>query len=423
MMTKIRASAAIALLALAGCSQQDAGAKAKGGRGTRKLEYAVQVAPLAKKKVLYSVSAPGTIDAFQEVQITARVAGAVDKVDFTEGENVKKGQVLVVIESERYRLALGQAKAQLAKAEANATEAQAELTRRQGATEAHPGLIPGEEIASHATAVTTAKADVALAQENVHVAELNLRDSYVRAPIAGVVQTRTVQAGQYLGAGAVLATILQRDPLLLRFEVTEQEAPRLHPKMKATFHMRETPRDYSATLTLVAGQADDETRLVPVTARIDDTEHQYWLRPGAFCTVTVPIGTAREGIVVPEVAVQPTEKGNAVYVVEKNVARQKLVSLGMHTPEGGVEVTRGLNDGDLLVVRGIEPLSDGAPVKVVEKTSVEAIEKAQQADAGAPQQQTSSIDPMPAWSGRKRSKGAPAASATPSGKKPGGASP
>jgi len=194
----------------------------------------------------------------------------------------------------------------------------------------------------------------------------------VRAPIAGVVQTRTVQQGQYLNPGAVLATILQRDPMMLRFQVSEQDAPRLKPEMPVELQLKESPRTFTGKITLVAGAADPTTRMVPVTAQIDSTDHPYWLRPGAFCEVSVPVDTARPGIVVPAIAVQPTEKGNTVYLVDdKNIAHATIVQLGMHTPEGGVELTRGVKEGDLLVVRGIDPLSDGAPVKVQETVTLE----------------------------------------------------
>src|SRR6185312_14531143 len=107
-------------------------------------------------------------------------------------------------------------------------------------------------------------------------------------------------------------------------------------------------------------------------------------RPGAFCVVAVPVGDAREAIVVPTLAVQPTERGSVVYVIDdKNVARQKVVQLGMHTPDGNVELTSGVAPGDTIVVRGIEPLSDGAPVKVTDHVSLDA-------DAGAPGPATSS---------------------------------
>ncbi len=358
------------------------GGAGRGGAGGRKLEYPVETAPLAMRHVQYTISAPGSLDAFQQVQITARVAGAVDKVSFTEGQAVTAGDTLVSIEADRYQVAVDQAGAQLQKSKANEKQAEDQLKRRQGAVKDHPGLIAGEEIATYQTTVATAQADVAASNEAVRVAQLNLRDSSVHAPIAGVVQTRTVQVGQYLQPGAVLATILQRDPLLLRFQVGEADAPRLKNGMKANVTLRESQHSYVASIDLVAGAADPTTRLVPVTATLDTTDHQYWLRPGAFCEVTVPIGDARDAIVVPVISVQPTENGNVVWVVENNVARSKQVQVGMYTQDGAVEVTKGLAVGEQLVVRGLDALVDGAPVKVSDQTTVEAVLAS--GDAGAP---------------------------------------
>jgi len=373
------------VLALVACGKKDDTPARGGGKGGRagggKLEYPVEVAPLEVKQMQYAVNAPGSIDAFQQVQITARVQGAVDKVAFVEGQNVKEGDILVSIESERYSIAVNQARSTLAKAQATQKSAEAALNRRLEAQKESPGLVPGEEIEQKSTQVDTAKADVDAAKQSLSVANLNLRDSQVRAPIAGTVQTRTVQQGQFLQPGAVLATILQRDPLLLRFQVTEQDAPRLKPGMVATIKLRESAHEFGSKITLVNGAADPATRLVGVTAQVDETTHQYWLRPGAFCQVTVPVGDARQGIVVPGLAIQPTEKGNVVYVVDdKSIAHAKVIETGMHTPEGGVEVTRGVQAGELLVVRGIEPLSDGAPVKISKK---ETMDEAQKTGSGA----------------------------------------
>jgi multidrug efflux system membrane fusion protein len=343
------------------------------GKRPAKLEYPVDVAPLEVRQMQYTVAAPGSLDAFQQVQITARVAGAVDKVAFVEGQQVKQGEILVTIESERYEIAVAQAQSTLRKAQATQKAAEAALERRLTATKDSPGLVPGEEIEQKQTTVDTAKADVESARQALRVANLNLRDSSVRTPIAGVVQTRTVQQGQYLQAGAVLATILQREPMLLRFQVSERDAPRLAAGMPATLVLKESPRQFTAKISLVADAADPATRMVPVTAQIDTTEHQHWLRPGAFCEVTVPVGNARKGIVVPSLAVQPTEKGNVVYVVDdSHIVHARVVELGMHTAEGGVELTRGVTAGELLVVRGIEPLTDGAPVKIGDKLSLAA---------------------------------------------------
>ena len=359
----------IALLAACSKGGGEGGGKRRGGG---KLEYPVDVAKLEQRQVRYTVAAPGTIEAFQQVQITARVAGAVDKVAFVEGQEVKAGDVMVVIESARYQIAVAQAKALYSKAQATQRAAEAALQRRQNAQTASPGLVAGEEIELKQTAVDTAKADVEQAKQGLRIAELNLRESSVRAPIKGTVQTRTVQQGQYLAAGAVLATILQREPLLLRFQVTELDAPRLKPGMTATFVMQGRPREYTAKITLVADAADPATRMVPVTAQLDATDHDYWLRPGSFVGVSIPVGEARQGIVVPSLAVAPTEQGNMVYVVDaKHQVHARIVELGMRTPEGGVELRSGVQAGDTMVIRGIEPLTDGAPVKIKSTTTLE----------------------------------------------------
>jgi membrane fusion protein, multidrug efflux system len=387
----------LAILIAGGCSKKD-DTPAKGGGKGGKLQYPVEIAPLEVRKMQYSVDAPGSIDAFQQVQITARVAGAVDKVGFNEGQVVKEGDPLVSIESERYSIAVAQAKSTLAKSQATQRSAEAALDRRLAAQKESPGLVPGEEIEQKQTAVDTAKADVDASKQALMVANLNLRDSTVRAPIAGVVQTRTVQQGQYVQPGAVMATILQRDPLLLRFQVSEQDAPRLKVGMVATLTLRESKNSFTSKITLVNGAADSATRLVGVTAQVDATDHQYWLRPGAFCQVSVPVGDARQGIVVPGLAIQPTEKGNVVFVVDdKNIAHSKIVETGMHTPEGGVELTRGVAAGELLVVRGIEPLTDGAPVKVSKKETMAEAESDSGSGAGSGSG-SGSTDAVPAGS-------------------------
>jgi multidrug efflux system membrane fusion protein len=105
--------------------------------------------------------------------------------------------------------------------------------------------------------------------------------------------------------------------------------------------------------------------MVDITAEIKDSSNEI-LRPGSFAEIMVPVSGAREAPVVPQTAVRPSERGFLAYVVEDNVAVEHVVTLGMRTAEGLVEVTSGLKPGEKLVVRGGEALRNGVPVRIIQ---------------------------------------------------------
>ncbi|MBF5040936.1 efflux RND transporter periplasmic adaptor subunit [Aggregicoccus sp. 17bor-14] len=332
-----------------------------GGRGA--MQFPVEVAPVQAQDVEYAIHAVGAVEAFERVQITARVAGALDRVRFREGEDVKKGTVLAEIEPSRYALAVTSAKAAVERARAEQADAEAGFARREAVNQKSPGLLPAEEIESFRTRARSAAAQVSAAKAALDQAELNLRDAYVRAPMDGTLQSRNVQTGQYVQPGTVLATLLQRDPLLLRFTVPEGEAARLKPGLTARFTTRDAADTFSAKLTYVAASADPNSRMVAVTGEVTG-EGARQLRPGAFATVTVPVGSASNAPVIPQTAVRPSERGFLAYVVEGGKAHERVVELGLRTTGGLVEVRQGLKVGEQLVVRGAEALREGAPVRI-----------------------------------------------------------
>lgn len=360
----------VALLAIS-CSKGGAstkpGAGGKGGGpgGRAAMEFPVEVKPVESRKVEYSIGAVGSLDAFERVAVTARVAGAVERVLFSEGQIVERGRTLVEIEPQRYRIAVDAAEATLSKAVAGKAEAEAGYARRQAASAKNPGLIRGEEVETWRTRVQTAAAEVSQAQASIAQARLNLRDALVRAPVGGVIQTRTVETGQYVPVGTVLATLMRRDPLLLRFQVPEQEAAPLRPGLVANFTVTEASAQHQARITHVAAAASQSSRMVDVTATVVDPNRPE-LRPGAFARVTVPIGATRDAPVIPQTAIRPSEKGFLAYTVADGVATQRILTLGMRTADGQVEVKDGLRAGEILVVRGAEALRDGAKVKVTQ---------------------------------------------------------
>lgn len=369
-------AAALLTTAQPGCSSEGAAASNEGrpgkggppgggGGGRGPSDFPVEVQKVASRDVQYQLTAVGGVDAYDRVQITARVAGVVERVKFAEGELVKKGQVLAEIEPQRFQVAVRAAEASLARARASKADAEAGIARREQALAQSPGLIPAEELETFRTKLRLAEAEALSAQATHDQAALNLRDAYVRAPIGGTIETRTAQTGQYAQPGTVLGTLVQRDPLLLRFQVPETDAGKLSHGQVIGFGVRGQDRRFSATITHVAALADPKSRMVPITAEVA-TEQRDALRPGSFAEIAADIGGGGRAPVVPETAVRPSERGFIAYVVEGPVVHERVLTLGMHTADGHVEVRSGLREGESLVVRGAEALKDGAKVKVSE---------------------------------------------------------
>jgi RND family efflux transporter MFP subunit len=163
----------------------------------------------------------------------------------------------------------------------------------------------------------------------------------------------------------VLSTLLQRDPLLLRFQVPESDALPLRPGVVARFNIAEDATQHEARITHVAAAASQASRMVDVTANVLNSNRPE-LRPGAFARVTIPIGSTRLSPVIPQTAIRPSEKGFLAYTIVEGIAQQRILTLGMRTADGQVEVKEGLRAGEMLVIRGAEALRDGAKVKVTQ---------------------------------------------------------
>jgi membrane fusion protein, multidrug efflux system len=327
-----------------------------------KIVFPVETRAVELRSLVYSVNAVGSVDAFEKVQVTARVAGVVDRVLFSEGSFAKLDQILVEIEPERYTLAVEVADASYQKAMAAQADAEAGLKRRETVITQNPGLIPGEEVETWRTKVLLAKSDVAQTKAALSQAKLNLHDAYVRAPSSGILQTRTVQTGQYVDLGSILATLVRRDPLLLRFKVPERDAARIKVGMSANFKIRNVDKDYSSKIVHVAESADDTSRMVDLTAEIADTKDEA-LRPGSFAEIVVPVSSERTAPVIPQTSIRPSDRGFIAFVIENGAAVERILNLGMRTADGQVEVLSGLKPGEMLVIRGSEALRDGVTVR------------------------------------------------------------
>jgi membrane fusion protein, multidrug efflux system len=281
-------------------------------------------------------------------------------VRFREGDRVGPATVLLRIDPDRYRLESERARATLEQARAEQDRAGADLLRREAL--AQNDLLSVEELNRSRSDSARLVASVDVAKAALGIAEQNLQRSEVRPQVAGVIDTRTVDTGQFVRAGTVVATIVDSSRLRLRFRVSEGESLRAAVGGEVSFRVAPLgPRVFSARIYHVGRIADSTTRQVEVLGWVENPGD---LKPGFFAEVTLA-GERRQGaLVVPEGAIQASEQGFVAYVVEDGVARVRPVQLGLRTGTGIVEILSGLKPGETVVTEGSDRLGDGIPVDV-----------------------------------------------------------
>ncbi len=321
----------------------------------------VRVAPVAVQDVVYEIKSLGQIEAQEMVQVTAQVEGVATDVRFREGDRVGPDTVLLRIDPDRYRLEAERALATLDQAQAEQTRAAADLTRREALAQSE--LLSAEELTRSQSESTRLTASVEVAKAALGIARQNLGRSEVRPQVPGVIDTRTVDTGQFVRTGTVLATIVDSSRLRLRFKASEAESLRATVGGNVTFRVGPLgPRQFTARIYHVGRIADPTTRNVEVLGWVDNPGE---LKPGFFAEVTLAGEQRKEALVVPESAIQASERGFVTYVVDQGTARVRPIQLGLRTGTGIVEILSGLKPGETVVTEGSDRLDDGIAVEVV----------------------------------------------------------
>jgi len=333
-------------------------AQAPGGRPPRQT-LRVRVAPVQIQDVVHEIKALGSLEAQDLVQVTAQVEGVASEVGFREGDRVSPQSVLLRIDPERHRLEAERASALEQQARAELERAQSDLARRESLADSN--LLSAEELTTSRGETNRLAAAVAVAVAAHQLALQNQRRADVRPPIAGVINTRTVDTGQFVRTGDVLATLVDASRLRLRFKVSEGESLRASEGGSVSFRVAPLgPRRFDARIYHVGRVADPATRQVEVLAWVEDAPE---LKPGFFAEVTLSGETRHDAIVVPEPAIQASEQGFVTYVVRDGKAAVRPVELGLRTGTGMVEILAGLEAGETVVTEGSDRLADGIAVE------------------------------------------------------------
>lgn len=321
----------------------------------------VDVALPLKQAVTPYLEATGNTVAINSATLIARVAGFIQEIDYKDGDEVKAGQRLFLIEPRPYQLALEQAKAGQASADAAAKQSGAELKRQQN-------LLSQKVVSASAAdqAAAAAAVDVAKQQQSavdVKQAELNLSYTEVKAPFPGIVTARQVSIGQFVGGGtSQLATIVQLNPIYVNFNVSERAVQRIRAEMAkrgiTTQDLRkihvevglqsETGYPHKGMLDYVSPQVSSSTGTLAVRAVFENKDEA--LLPGYFVRVRVPLGKEPGMLLVPDRAIGSDQSGRYVLIAGKDdVVEQRGVQIGQLVGNLRV-VTSGINADDRVIV-------------------------------------------------------------------------
>lgn len=356
----------LALLAAlpSGCGNKS---ESKGSFSRPKFIPKVTAREVLVKNVVYSFEAVGTLEAVEHVEIPARVSGVVDRIRFVEGDQVTPESVLAEIDIERFQLEARRAKAALSQAEIDLKNAQNTYQRRMALRRENKGWVTEEELETHETALEKAIAFREQMLAQYKLARKNLKDARIRPPIDGFIDRKDIDTGEYVAAGATVATLRNLSSLNLTFHVPETESGRIRIGQDVMFQVTPFPeKTYAAQIFFISSSADPVTRLVECKARIEKPDTA--LKPGFFATLEIQTENHADAVVIPEEAIRPSEKGFTVYVLQEGPdgmqARSRIVALGLRSgPE--VEILSGLSRGETIAVLGSDALHDGARVEIV----------------------------------------------------------
>ncbi|MGO8798378.1 MAG: efflux RND transporter periplasmic adaptor subunit [Roseiarcus sp.] len=360
-MNRTRSLAMVLLVAsLAGCNQaQQAAPPAP--------PPAVGVQPARMKGVTPSYAFVGRIKAVNTVQLRARVEGFLEKVLFTEGQQVKTGDLLFQIEKTQYQAAVEQADANLAAAEAQALNAQLQFNRSSDLVKTQ--AISQATVDQNRATLDSARASILQNKAALSIAQENLGYTDVASPIDGRIGLTTYTQGNLVNpASGVLATIVSDDPIYVEFPVSMRQIADITAAHKQdnggpisikVFVKLANRQEYAhpGVWNYIGNQVDQQTDTLLVRATLPNPERQ--LVDGAFVTVEVKESEEKPRLVIPRAALQLDQAGIYVLVVDKDhKVEVKRVTTG-EAVNTEIAIASGLEAGEAVIVDGVQKVRPG----------------------------------------------------------------
>ena len=402
------------LVALSGCGKEDQQAGAQNGPPPTP----VSTVKVTETPTTIFTTLPGRVSAVRDAQVRARVNGIVQKIEFEQGREVKKGQVLFRIDPATYKAEYAQAEAALNQAKATAGSAR-QLANRYSAL-VKSNAVSRQEYDDARAQANQADATIASAQAALEAARINLSYTDVESPIDGIIGRALVTEGALVSGteATELAHVQQLDPVYVDFTQSTSELYRLRKAMADGQLTKVDENTAVVQLELEDGtQYAEDGRLLFTGVSVDPSTGQVTLRatfpnsdklllPGMYVTVKLEQGKDEKALLIPTQAIQRSTDGlsNVMVVREGKVAAVTIQTGG--EVKSDTIVTQGLKAGDEVVVEGFQKIRPGAPVKPQPwKNAKAAGNNAQQAEPGAQEQPTEAGDKAPAQESKPEQQG------------------
>jgi multidrug efflux system membrane fusion protein len=328
----------------------------------------VGVASVSKGDIPITINALGTVTPLATVTVHPQINGPLVKIAFTEGQMVKRGDLLVEIDPRPYQAALDQAAGQLKHDEAALANAKVDLVRYK--TLLAQNSVSDQTYATQVATVAQDEATVATDRAALEVAQLNLDYCRITSPIPGLVGLRQVDIGNLMQANSsTIVVVTQMQPMSVLFTVPEDSLSEVLQRLRAGQKLAVEAYDRSLTNKIASGtlsnsdnEIDTTTGTLKLRALFDNSKFELF--PSQFVNARLLLDTLHDATVVPGAAMQQGASGSYVYVVKAdNTVSMRAVTPG---PSSGdlISITKGLQIGERVVVDGADQLRDGAHVTV-----------------------------------------------------------